>query len=106
MGFPGFTFIAQQGGPQSFLLSFLPIILVFVIFYMLIFLPMRRRQRKLEQLIANLKQGDKVITSGGIYGTVAAVKDRTVLLKVADQVRIEIAKNAIAGLQQPEEEKK
>ena len=77
--------------------------IVGVIFYLLIFMPMRKRQKKVEAMIAALRNGDKVITSSGIYGVVSGVKDRTFILKIADQVKIEVAKNAVAGLQGPEE---
>lgn len=93
---------AQEAPQPSGWLFFLPLFAVFIIFYLLVFLPVRRRQRKLEQMIANLKTGDRVITTGGLYGTVAAIKEHTVLLKVADQVKVEVAKSAIAGLQSEE----
>jgi preprotein translocase subunit YajC len=64
---------------------------------------MRTRQKKLDAMITALKNGDKVITNSGIYGVVAGIKDSTLILKIADQVKIEIAKNAIAGLQSPQE---
>ena len=92
-----------QTPPQNPLISFAPILIVGIIFYLLIFMPMRKRQKKVEAMIAALKNGDRVITSSGIYGVVAGVKDKTFILKIADQVRIEVAKNAIAGLQGPEE---
>lgn len=94
-------FLAQQNGTASpsLFAGFLPILLIIAIFYLLIYRPMRRRQKNLETMIANLKNGDKVITNGGIYGTVAGIREHTVLLKVADQVKIEVGKNAIASLQ-------
>jgi preprotein translocase subunit YajC len=85
------------------LMQFAPIIIIGVIFYLLIFMPMRKRQKKVEAMIAALKNGDKVITSSGIYGVIAGVKDKTFILKIADQVKIEVAKNAVSGLQAPEE---
>lgn len=92
--------LAQQGGSSpGVLASFLPIILIIGIFYLLIYRPMRRRQKNLETMIANLKNGDKVVTSGGVYGTVAGLRENTVLLKVADQVKLEVAKSAIASKQ-------
>jgi preprotein translocase subunit YajC len=75
--------------------------LIIGIFYLLIYRPMRRRQKNLETMIANLKNGDKVITSGGVYGTVAGIKESTILLKVADQVKLEVAKSAVASMQAP-----
>ncbi|HEV8132436.1 MAG TPA: preprotein translocase subunit YajC [Acidobacteriota bacterium] len=89
-------------GAQSPLIAFLPIVLIAAVFYLLVFRPMKTRQKKVDQMIANLKSGDRVITSGGIYGTIAAVKDKTFLLRVSDQVKIEVAKSSIAGLQSEE----
>jgi preprotein translocase subunit YajC len=96
------TTVAQQAMPDVFI-QFAPIVFIGLIFYVLIFLPMKKKQKKADAMIAALKSGDKVITNGGIYGVVAGVKDRTLILKVADQVKIEIAKSAVAGLQSPEE---
>ncbi len=93
--------ILQAASPDA-LLQFAPIVIIGVIFYLLIFMPMRKRQKKLETMIAALKNGDRVITSSGIYGVIAGVKDKTFILKISDQVKIEISKNAIAGLQGPE----
>ncbi len=90
--------LAQQN-PSAGILSLMPILLIFVIFYLLIYRPMRKRQKMQEQMITNLKNGDKVITNGGIYGTVAGLKEHTLVLKVADTVKIEVAKNAVASLQ-------
>jgi len=94
--------ILQAASPDV-LIQFAPILIIGVIFYLLIFMPMRKRQKKVEAMIAAIKNGDKVITSSGIYGVVAGVKDKTFLLKIADQVKIEITKSAVAGLQSPEE---
>ena len=85
------------------LIQFAPILIIGVIFYLLIFMPMRKRQKKLEAMITALRNGDKVITNSGIYGVVAGVKEKTLILKIADQVKIEIAKNAISGLQAPDD---
>ena len=74
-----------------------------VIFYMLVFRPMKTRQKKLETLVAALKNGDKVVTSSGIYGVIAGVKEKTFILKISDQVKIEVSKNAIAGPQPAED---
>ena len=65
---------------------------------------MRTRQKGLETLIASLKNGDKVITNGGVYGTIAGVRENTFILKVADQMKLEVAKNAVASLQAPSED--
>jgi preprotein translocase subunit YajC len=94
--------IILQGNQPNMLVQFAPILIVGVIFYLLIFMPMRKRQKKEEQMRSALKPGDRVITSSGIYGVVAGVNERTLILKVADQVKIEVAKHAIAGLQMEE----
>jgi preprotein translocase subunit YajC len=93
----------QTSQAQNPLISFAPILIVGVIFYLLIFMPMRKRQKKMESMIAEIKNGDRVITSSGIYGVVAGVKEKTFILKIADQVKIEVSKSAIAGLQGPED---
>ena len=92
----------QAASPNA-LLQFAPLLIVVVIFYLLIFMPMKKRQKKVEQMIAALKNGDKVITGSGIYGVIVGANEKTFILKIADQVKIEVAKNAIAGLQGPEE---
>ena len=79
--------------------QFIPIALVFAIFYFIILLPTKRRQKKLQEFLAALKVGDKVVTNGGIYGLVTKVNGNTVQLQIAERVRIELAKNAIVGYQ-------
>ena len=91
--------LAQGSAGSNPLMQFLPIILVFGIFYFLLIAPMRKRQKALSQLVENLKKGDRVVTNGGIYGEVALVEGPVVHLKIADSVRIRVAKSAIAGLE-------
>jgi preprotein translocase subunit YajC len=98
--------VALQSMPPESMLNIGMLLVIFVIFYFLLIRPMKTRQKKVELMIAALKNGDKVITSSGIYGIVAGVKDKTFILKIADQVKIEVAKNAITGLQGPEEDVK
>jgi preprotein translocase subunit YajC len=99
--------IAQAQAAPSALFQFAPIILVFGIFYFLLIAPMRKKQKALSALVDNLKRGDKVITNGGIFGEVAGVEGNIVYLKVADSVKLKIAKSAIAGLEgEPEGESK
>ena len=99
----GHPILTLQAGTPDMLIQFAPILIIGVIFYLLIFMPMRKRQKKLDAMITALKNGDKVITSSGIYGVVAGVKEKTFILKIADQVKIEVTKNSVAGLQSPEE---
>ncbi len=75
----------------------IPFVLIFAVFYFIVILPAKRQQRKKEAMIAALKKGDRVVTSGGIYGTVAGVEDLSLLLKVAENVKIRVAKSAVAG---------
>ncbi len=95
-------FILQTGGLVGLLL---PWIIIFGIFYFLVIRPQQKRQRQAqterEQLLKSLKPGDKVVTSGGIYGSIVAVKDKedTVQLRIAPSVSIEVLRNSIAGLQ-------
>ena len=88
---------------SGFVASILPLLLIMVIFYVLLILPERRRRKKLQELINNLKVGDKVVTTGGIYGTVLSLRDTTLVIR-SDQSRLEIARNAVAGLQAEAEE--
>jgi preprotein translocase subunit YajC len=85
--------------------ALIPFILVFLIFYFLIIWPARKRQRRHREMVEQLQPGDKVITSGGIYGTVMGIRGDRIELKVASNVKIEIAKNAIAGILTPKARK-
>jgi preprotein translocase subunit YajC len=84
-----------QGGP-SMLVSFLPILLIFLIFYLLLILPQQKKQKQHMNMINSLKKGDQIVTSAGMYGTIADVKDQKLVLKIADDVKIEIVKSAVA----------
>lgn len=99
---PVWTTLAFQAAEPSPWLSALPMLAVMVIFYFLLIAPMRKRQKALQQLTEALKKGDRVITNGGIYGEIQGVDPQTVILKVADNVRIKVAKSAIAGLEAKE----
>ena len=91
MGAPG------QGA--SGFVSFIPFALILGIFYFLILLPMKNRQKKVQSFQDALKVGDKVITTGGIYGRITKVNDKSVQLEVADKVRIEVSRAAVGGYQ-------
>jgi preprotein translocase subunit YajC len=98
----------QQGSPFT---TLIPLVLVFVLFYFLIIVPQRKRQRAIDTMLDNLKSGDKVVTNGGIYGTIVSIRDdkRTVQLKISENpvIRVEIARTAISGMQDaPADEKK
>lgn len=93
------------GGITGALGGLLPMILIFAIFYVVLMLPMQRQRKALAQMIANLKKGDKVITNGGIYGEVTSVDTSTVMLRIADNVRVRVAKSSISGLEATESDK-
>ncbi len=92
--------LAAGASVPSLIQGFVPMILIFAIFYFLLIAPMRKRQKALQRLIDQLKKGDRVITNGGMYGKVAGVHDKDVILQVADNVRIRVAKSAISGLEE------
>jgi preprotein translocase subunit YajC len=87
---------ADGGSPW---LQFVPFVLVLAIFYFIILLPMRRKQQKVQQFLDNLKVGDRVITTGGIYGQVMKLGGDSIQLQIAEKLRIEVAKASIGGYQ-------
>ena len=87
-----------QGGPSAWV-QLMPFVLVVAIFYFVILLPMKRRQQKVQAFLAALKVGDRVVTSGGIYGTITRVNDQSIQVQVADKVRLEVSRNAVVGYQ-------
>jgi preprotein translocase subunit YajC len=96
-------FLAQQQAGQAqsgglWYMQLLPFAFIFIIFYFLLIRPQQKRQKEHQNLLSNLKTGDKVITSSGIHGLIANVKDTTFLVKIADNVKIEVDKNAIASV--------
>jgi preprotein translocase subunit YajC len=88
----------QQGAPNPWL-QLIPFALILGIFYFVMVLPMRKRQQKVQAFLAALKVNDKVITTGGIYGSITRVSDQSVQLQVANNVRIEVSRAAIVGYQ-------
>jgi preprotein translocase subunit YajC len=85
-------------GPGGGLGFFVPFIFIFVIMYFVLFRPQKKRQQEQQRLVASLKTGDRVVTNAGIHGLIANVKDTTVMVKVADNVKIEMEKSAIANV--------
>jgi len=90
--------LAAQGQGQSAWTSLVPLAVMLGIFYFLLIAPMRKRQKQQEQMISELKTGDRVVTAGGIYGTIVGIKDDRLTLRIADQVKIEITKSSVSGL--------
>jgi preprotein translocase subunit YajC len=95
-------YIIQQAPSNSNpILGFLPILLIFGIFYFLLFMPMQRQKKQHRKVLEELKNGDDVVTNGGIVGTIVAInrEDDTLVLRVKpDNIKLEIARSAVAGL--------
>ena len=94
---------APAGGPGGMLGGFLPLILIFVIFYFLLIRPQQKKAKEHRQMLDTLKRGDKVITQGGIYGVVDQVEQHTLVLKVAENVKVKVGKAYISAVR-PEKE--
>lgn len=88
--------LPEGGGPW---LQLVPFVLVLGIFYFIILMPMRRKQQKVQAFLRSLKIGDRVITTGGIYGQVTRLGDDSIQLQIADKIRIEVARASIGGYQ-------
>jgi preprotein translocase subunit YajC len=95
---PVYAMGATASGASPWL-QFVPFVIVLGIFYFIILLPMKRKQQKVQQFLDALKVGDRVITTGGIYGQVTRLGAQSIQLQVADKLRIEVAKAAIGGYQ-------
>ena len=93
-----FAFLAQTN-PGGGVLSFLPLVVIMGIFYVLLIMPAQRRQKKTQAMLNALKMGDKIVTSGGLYGTIVGLEPEAVQLRIADQVKVKVARSAIAGVQ-------
>ena len=90
---------APAPGPGGGLVQFLPMVFIFVIFYFLLIAPMRKKQKRQQEMLAQLKRGDEVVTSGGIFGRIAAFDEThgAVILQVTDTVKIKVLRSAVAG---------
>ncbi len=94
-----FNLILQQTGASNPLISFLPIILIFAIFYFLLFLPMQRQRKNQQKMLAELTNGTEVLTSGGIVGTIVSIEGDMLVLRVKpDGVKLQVARSAISSL--------
>jgi preprotein translocase subunit YajC len=89
---------AGQAAPNP-IMSFVPLIFICIIFYFLLIRPQQKRQKEHQQPVSAVKTGDRVITSSGIHGVVANVKDKTVIVKVADNVKIEFDRSSITSIE-------
>ena len=96
------------GGQGNPLAAFMPLILIFIIFYVLLIRPQQKKQKAHQAMLAGVQKGDKIITTGGIHGVVTNVKDNIVTVKIAESVKVELGKGYIATIirNQPETAKK
>jgi preprotein translocase subunit YajC len=94
----GLSLMAQAGGAGG-LMAFAPLLIIMVIFYVLLILPAQRRQKKTTEMLGALKNGDKVITNGGMFGTIVGMEADSIQLRIADQVKVKILRSAVASLQ-------
>ena len=88
----------QGSSPLGGISALIPLVLMFAVFYFLLIRPQQKQKREKEKLLANLKRGDKVISQGGILGTVVGLTDSVVTLRISDQVRVECLRSSIVGL--------
>jgi len=89
------SLLAQASG----VMAFAPLLIIMVIFYVLLILPAQRRQKKTTEMLGALKNGDKVITTGGVFGTIVGLEGDAIQLRIADQVKVKVLRSAISGLQ-------
>jgi preprotein translocase subunit YajC len=104
------TFLLAMGAPQAGanpLVNFIPLIAMLAIFYFILVLPMKKKQQKVQAFLAALKEGDRIVTSGGMFGTITKIKEDAVQLQIAQNVKVDVSRAAIVGYQgQPPVESK
>ena len=91
--------MAAPNQAANTLVQLIPFALVLAIFYFIILLPMKRRQKKVQEFLSALKVGDRVVTSGGIFGSITKLNEQSVQLQIAQNVRVDVSRNAIVGYQ-------
>ncbi len=101
---PSSVLAFAQASPPNPVLQFVPVVIIFAIFYFILIAPMRKRQKALQATIDNLKKGDRVVTTGGLHGEVLSVKSKTLVLKLADNLKVTLSKSAVAGLEEPDKD--
>lgn len=94
----------QAGGAQGVIGSLLPLILIFVVFYFLLIRPQQKKAKEHKQMLENVKKGDKVITAGGVYGVIDSVGNNTIVVKIAENVKVKFGKSYIAAVRPSSDE--
>ena len=90
--------LLQSSGAAAAVANFLPIIAIGLVFYFLVIAPANKQRKKQQEMLSALKKGDRVLTSGGIYGTIQGVEPEAVYLKIAENVKVKVARSAISGV--------
>jgi len=90
--------LQTSGGAGAALVQFAPIVAIGLVFYFLVIAPSNKQRKKTQEMISSLKKGDRVITTGGIYGTVQGVEADAVYLKIAENVKIKVTRSAVSGI--------
>ena len=93
----GIAYAANGGSPQGGIISFIPLILIFVIFYFLLIRPQQKKAKEHQAYLSNLKKGDSVVTSGGLHGQITGLTDTVVTLEIADNIRVKVSRQHILG---------
>ena len=93
----------MQPNPNAGLIQFVPLIFVFVIFYFLLIRPQQKKQKDHQAMVSNLKKNDEVVTVGGVHGTVVNVKDRTFIVRIDENIKVEVDKSSIAYVKKTRE---
>ncbi len=96
--------LQSAGGGAAAIANFLPIIAIGLVFYFLVIAPANKQRKKQAEMLSALKKGDRVLTTGGIYGTIQGVEPEAVYLKIAENVKIKVARSAISGVVSGESE--
>ena len=86
----------MQPTPNAGILNFIPLIFIFLVFYLLIIRPQQKKQKEHQAMIKGLKKNDEVVTTGGLYGTIVNIKEKSIVLRIDENVKIETEKNSIA----------
>lgn len=90
--------LQTTGGASAALVQFAPIVAIGLVFYFLVIAPANKQRKKTQEMISSLKKGDRVITTGGIYGTVQGVEADAIYLKIAENVKVKVARSAVSGV--------
>ena len=99
------TFLIFQAGGSSLISLLLPFLVIGAIFYFLVILPQRRQQKELQNMIANLKYGDEIVTNGGVIGKIIELRETSLIIRSAEKSNIEIGKSAVVGMKSQTETK-